>query len=106
RSIISRGLDDGARRLTAEELPSSVTETHLSNGHWVRPTLLAEVTPENILETTEVFGPVVGADTFNTEEEAIARANATDFGLAGAVWTENVSRAHHIARSVNAGTFW
>lgn len=106
RSLISRGLNDGARRLTAEELPSSVTETHLSKGHWVRPTLLAEVTPENTLEATEVFGPVVGADTFNTEEEAIARANATDFGLAGAVWTENVSRAHHIARSVNAGTFW
>lgn len=106
RSLITRGLDDGARRITEAALPASVTESHLTGGHWVRPTLLADVNPSNTLETTEVFGPVVGADTFATEEEAIARANSTDFGLAGAVWTENVSRAHHIARSVDAGTFW
>lgn len=105
-SLITQGLKDGARRLTAKDLPASVTETHLSGGYWVRPTLLAGVTPASSLETTEVFGPVVGADSFDTEEEAVARANATDFGLAGAVWTENVSRAHHVAQSVNAGTFW
>ena len=106
RSLITQGLADGARRLTSEDLPEAVTGTRLAGGHWVRPTLLAEVTPANTLETTEVFGPVVGADVFDTEPEAIARANDTDFGLAGAVWTENVSRAHHIARSVRAGTFW
>ena len=62
--------------------------------------------PQNRLETTEVFGPVVGADAFDTEAEAIARANNTSFGLAGAVWTSDVSRAHHVAREVKAGTFW
>ena len=49
---------------------------------------------------------MVGADAFDTEAEAIARANSTSFGLAGAVWTSDVSRAHHVARSVKAGTFW
>lgn len=106
RSLVSQGLNDGARQVTNSALPETITGTHLANGQWVRPTLLAEVNQTNRLETTEVFGPVVGADTFDTEEEAIARANGTSFGLAGAVWTENVARAHHVARSVKAGTFW
>lgn len=106
RSLIEKGISDGARRITSDALPETVTASHLNNGYWVKPTLLAEVTSNNTLESTEVFGPVVGADSFDTEDEAIVRANATNFGLAGAVWTENVSRAHYVARSVKAGTFW
>ncbi|RGE24288.1 aldehyde dehydrogenase [Leucobacter sp. wl10] len=106
RTLIDRGIRDGARRVTSDALPAAITASHLSGGHWVLPTLLEGVAPSNALETTEVFGPVVGADVFDTEEEAIARANGTRFGLAGAVWTENVARAHHVARSVRAGTFW
>lgn len=106
RSLIERGIGDGARRVTSDTLPAAVTGAALAGGNWVLPTLLDGVTPANTLETTEVFGPVVGADVFDTEEEAIARANATRFGLAGAVWTENVSRAHYVARAVRAGTFW
>lgn len=106
QSLISTGLADGARRVTTDRLPASIAGSHLAGGNWVLPTLLDGVRPGNTLETTEVFGPVVGADTFDTEEEAIERANGTRFGLAGAVWTENVSRAHFVARSVRAGTFW
>jgi aldehyde dehydrogenase (NAD+) len=105
-SLIEAGLGDGGRRVTSSDLPQSITGSDLATGHWVMPTLLDGVTPSNRLETTEVFGPVVGADAFDTEAEAIARANNTTFGLAGAVWTSDVSRAHHIARSVKAGTFW
>ena len=92
--------------MTEAALPPSLAGSELAGGHWVMPTLLDGVRPDNSLETTEVFGPVVGADVFDTEAEAIARANHTNFGLAGAVWTHNVSRAHHVARSVKAGTFW
>jgi acyl-CoA reductase-like NAD-dependent aldehyde dehydrogenase len=53
-----------------------------------------------------VFGPVLAAIPFETEEEAIALANATRFGLAGAVWTADVGRAHRVAAAVKAGTFW
>jgi acyl-CoA reductase-like NAD-dependent aldehyde dehydrogenase len=87
-------------------LPEAITSGPLAQGRWILPTLLAGVGPDNVLETTEVFGPVVGADAFDTEEEAIRRANGTRFGLAGAVWTDNVSRAHHVAGAVRAGTFW
>lgn len=104
--LIEAGMDDGGRRLTGSTLPESLSGSALKGGHWVMPTLLDGVTPQNRLETTEVFGPVVGADAFDTEAEAIARANNTSFGLAGAVWTSDVSRAHHVAREVKAGTFW
>ncbi|MEV7088709.1 aldehyde dehydrogenase family protein [Streptomyces sp. NPDC093085] len=104
--LIEAGIRDGGRRVTGAELPAALTGSALAGGHWVAPTLLDGVTPGNRLETTEVFGPVVGADAFDTEAEAVERANATDFGLAGAVWTGDVSRAHHVARSVRAGTFW
>lgn len=108
-SLITAGLQDGARRITEATVPFTAPghdQRHLSGGHWVMPTLLDGVSAANRLETTEVFGPVVGADAFDTEEEAIARANNTSFGLAGAVWTHDISRAHHVARQVNAGTFW
>lgn len=54
----------------------------------------------------EIFGPVVTVQTFRSVDEAIALANNTKFGLAGSVWTENVSLALEVALSVKAGTFW
>ncbi|WP_299377984.1 aldehyde dehydrogenase family protein [uncultured Tateyamaria sp.] len=54
----------------------------------------------------EIFGPVVTAIPFEDEAHAIALANATNFGLAGAVWTADVGRAHRMADAVRAGTFW
>ena len=54
----------------------------------------------------EVFGPVVAVTPFDSEEEAVALANGTPYGLAGAVWTNDVARAHRVAAAVRAGTFW
>ncbi|WP_432565120.1 aldehyde dehydrogenase family protein [Kineococcus sp. SYSU DK003] len=105
RSLVDAGISAGAARRTGAHLPGSLTGD-LAGGRWVAPTLLAGVTPDNLLETTEVFGPVVGADAFDDEADAVRRANATPFGLAGAVWTADVSRAHRVAHAVNAGTFW
>ncbi len=74
-------------------------------GFFVEPTL---VMGHNrlTLAREEVFGPVVGVTPFDSEEEAIALANDNPYGLAGAVWTQNVARAHRVASQVRAGTFW
>ena len=67
------------------------------------PTIVTGVTREATLSQKEVFGPVLSVTQFETEDEAIALANSTVYGLAGAVWTANLGRAHRMVRLVRAG---
>ncbi|MCW5251338.1 aldehyde dehydrogenase [Streptomyces sp. SHP 1-2] len=74
-------------------------------GLFVRPTVVL-ADPGNTIVREEVFGPVLAAYTFTDEDEAVALANDTPYGLAGAVWTKDVHRAHRVAAAVRAGTVW
>lgn len=105
-SLVATGVSEGAERLTAHEVSPHLREQPWRDGNWVMPTVLDGVGEDHTLERTEVFGPVLSVCTFTDEDEAVARANGTGFGLAGAVWTEDVSRAHRVADRVDAGTFW
>jgi aldehyde dehydrogenase (NAD+) len=75
-------------------------------GLFVQPTVLTGVTPESTVYREEVFGPVVAALTFTDEDEAVKLANDTPYGLAGAVWTKDIHRAHRVAARVKAGSVW
>ena len=77
-----------------------------SGGWFVRPTILTGVTPAMRVAKEEIFGPVLCVLAFDTEAEAIALANDTEYGLAGSVWTQNIQRAHRVAGRLRAGTVW
>lgn len=75
-----------------------------TGGYYIEPTVFDGVSSSMKLFREEVFGPVLAVTTFSSEEEAIRLANDTQYGLAGAVWTQNINRAHRVARAIRAGT--
>jgi aldehyde dehydrogenase (NAD+) len=75
-------------------------------GYFLQPTVFADVTPAMTIAREEVFGPVLAAIEFADVDEAIARANDSDYGLAAAVWTRDIKKAHYVARRLQAGTVW
>ncbi len=94
----------GARVLTGGKRPEGLSDE--AQGYFIAPTVLVDVTPEMEIAQQEVFGPVLIAMAFDREEEAIRLANDTRFGLAGAVWSQDVARAHRVAGQLRAGTVW
>jgi aldehyde dehydrogenase (NAD+) len=75
-------------------------------GFFLQPTVFADVTPDMTIAREEIFGPVLAAIDFADLDEAIERANTTTYGLAAAVWTRDIKKAHHVARKLQAGTVW
>ena len=81
-------------------------KAHDLGGYFVEPTVFANVTNQMRVAREEIFGPVASVIKFNGEEEAVAIANDTEYGLAGGVFTESISKAHRVAAKVRAGTVW
>jgi acyl-CoA reductase-like NAD-dependent aldehyde dehydrogenase len=75
-------------------------------GYFFQPTVFDNVSPEMTIAREEIFGPVLAAIEFADLDEAIARANESQYGLAAAVWTRDVKKAHYVARKLQAGTVW
>ena len=78
----------------------------VGSGWFIQPTIFTNTRSSMRVVREEVFGPVLAVSTFDSEEEAIAMANDTDYGLAGSVWTLNIQRAHRMAQRMRAGTVW
>ncbi|MDT2739189.1 aldehyde dehydrogenase family protein [Enterococcus canintestini] len=100
---IDIGQKEGARVVTGGD---RYTDGPLSQGAFVKPTILADVTNDMRVAQEEIFGPVIVVIKFETEKEAIAIANDSDYGLAGGVFTENINKAFRVARAVRTGTMW
>lgn len=75
----------------------------LTNGSYFAPTVIDDVDPASAIAQEEIFGPVLTVNRFSDEAEAIGLANGTQYGLLGAVWTADLSRAHRVAAEVEAG---
>ena len=100
---IERGKAEGAQLLTGG---FRVTEGAMSKGSFVAPTVFAECSDTMTIVREEIFGPVMTVLAFDDEAEVIARANDTPFGLAGAVFTNDLTRAHRVIAELEAGTCW
>jgi phenylacetaldehyde dehydrogenase len=97
--LIAQGARDGARLIAGGN-------RHGENGFFVSPTVLADVPRASRLMSEEVFGPVVALVPFDHFEEAAALANDTDYGLAAAIWTRDINKAHLLAKKIRAGILW
>jgi betaine-aldehyde dehydrogenase len=102
-SYIERGRAEGARLVTGGK---RVTSGDLANGYFVAPTVFDECRDDMAIVREEIFGPVMSVLEFDDEEEVIERANATEFGLAAGVFTNDLARAHRVIARLQAGTCW
>jgi aminobutyraldehyde dehydrogenase len=75
-------------------------------GYFIEPTVVTDVPAGAAIASTEIFGPVVSVETFSTDEEAVARANETVYGLAASVWSTNAARVLSVPRRLDFGTVW
>ena len=98
---VERGQEQGARLVSGGN--QTLSE---SGGYYVEPTVFADVSNNMDIARDEIFGPVLSIIPFDTEQEAVAIANETRYGLSAAVWTSNLGRAHRMSAALKAGTVW
>jgi aldehyde dehydrogenase (NAD+) len=102
-SYLELGPTEGARVFGGGR---RLTERGMDRGYYVEPTVFSDVRDDMRIAREEIFGPVACVMPFDNFDEVIGRANATRFGLAGGVWTRDITRAHAAARAIRAGSIW
>ncbi|MBW7947121.1 MAG: aldehyde dehydrogenase family protein, partial [Sphingomonadaceae bacterium] len=102
-SYVAIGREEGAELVTGG---ARIDRAGLSEGFFVEPTVFAGVAPGMRIAQEEIFGPVAAIIPFDDEEEAIAIANSTPYGLAAGLWSSDTGRAHRVAARIEAGMVW
>ncbi len=100
---IQKGIDSGARLITGGE---EVSPKGCEGGYFVKPTVFADCTDDMQICQEEIFGPVMSVLPFDSEDEVIARANATNYGLAAGVYSKDIRLAHRVIHQMEAGICW
>ena len=98
---VERARTDGATICCGGKRPPNLTE-----GNFYLPTVITDIDSKHAVCQEEIFGPVVTLLPFDTDEEVVAYANGTQYGLSGSIWTQNLSRAHKVAAAIRVGTMW
>jgi len=100
---IKLGVNEGAELLQGGKIPDS---EECARGNFILPTIFANCSDDMTIVREEIFGPVMSVLVFDDEDEVIRRANATHYGLAAGLFTENIKRAHRVANALQAGVCW
>ena len=103
RSYIAQAADEGGTILYGGE---TVTVSGYENGYYLQPTVIEVESNDCLLNQEEIFGPVVTIMPFDTEEEAVAMANGTNYGLSATVWTNDLNRTMRLSNQLQAGIVW
>ncbi len=103
-SYYDKAVEDGATVVIGGGVPA--LDGDMANGSWVEPTIWTGLDDDSAVVREEIFGPCCHIRPFDSEQEAVALGNDTEYGLAAAVWTSDVSRAHRVAASLNVGLCW
>lgn len=103
-SYYEKAKAEGANIVTGGSVPQMPGE--LANGHWVQPTIWTGLPETASVIREEIFGPCCHIAPFDSEDEVIAKANDTDYGLSTTIWTTNLSRAHRVAAQIEVGITW
>ncbi|SPC20529.1 aldehyde dehydrogenase family protein [Cupriavidus taiwanensis] len=101
--MVQAGIAEGARLVHGGKRPAGDV---FRKGYWLEPTLLADVTAGMKIAKEEIFGPVITAERFHSEAEALRAANDTPYGLAAAVWTRDLDKGNRMSRALRFGTVW
>jgi aminomuconate-semialdehyde/2-hydroxymuconate-6-semialdehyde dehydrogenase len=104
-SYIELAKEEGGTILCGGKRPENLPE-HCQNGYFIEPTVIVGLNQACRVNQEEIFGPIVTIEPFETEEEAVSKANSTTYGLAATVWSSHLQKAHRVAGNIHSGIVW
>jgi len=103
-ACFTKALEEGGNLVTGGRVPE-FTDSR-KKGSWVQPTIFTGLSEEADMVKQEVFGPVCHISSFDSEKEVVGKVNNSKYGLAAAVWTKDIKRAHRVSRQLEVGVVW